>query len=216
MQDKKGMLWFGTRDGVYCYDRESFTRFPDNKKIKNKDSLHLKMVDCMLEDKSGNIWFASGMSPGDEGICRYNPLSGELTGYKPYGNGWIRTVTEDKDGNLYIASRHNGVCRYDPASGKFINFTAQAGINNSSITTILNDRKGNIWIATELGSGELGEDGGVWRFDGKTFAKFTTKEGLVHNGVFTIVEDQFGNIWFGTRNVGLCRYDGESFTRFSQ
>lgn len=216
MQDKSGILWFGTRDGLYCYDGKSFSRFLENKSIVNKDNLHLKMIDCMLEDKKGNIWFASGMGSGGEGICRYNPASHEITSHKPYGNGWIRTIIEATDGNIYIATRHNGVCYYDSSSGGFINFTEKAGINNSSVTTISEDKAGNIWVGTELGSGQLGEDGGVWRFDGKSFTKFTTKEGLIHNGVFTILEDKSGNIWFGTRNIGLCRYDGKTFSSFSE
>lgn len=213
MQSKNGMIWFGTRDGVYCFDGKSFSRFLDNKSILNKDSLHLKMIDCMLEDKNGNIWFCSGMAPGGEGVCRYDGKS--ITNFKPNGDGWIRTIIEDKDGRIYIATRHNGMCLYDSVSNKFTNVTEKAGINNSSLSSIFEDKAGNIWIATELGSGQLGEDGGVWRFDGKTFTKFTTKEGLIHNGVFTIVEDKAGNIWLGTRNIGLCRYDGKTFMNFS-
>ena len=55
MQDKRGMLWLGTYNGVYCYENKLFTRFLDKKGIVNKDGLHLKMIDCMLEDKNGNI-----------------------------------------------------------------------------------------------------------------------------------------------------------------
>ena len=180
MQDKSGKLWFGTTTGVYCYNGKVFTRFLDNDTLINNNKLHLKMIDCMMEDKKGDLWFGSGMPPGGEGVCHYDGKS--ITSFKPNGSGWIRTILEDKNGNLCIASRHYGVCRYDR---KIItNFTEQAGINNSDVTYIVEDKAGNIWIATEHGSGELGEDGGVWRYDGKSFTKFTTKEGLVHNGIF--------------------------------
>ncbi len=66
-----------------------------------------------------------------------------------------------------------------------------------------------------MGSGELNEDGGIWRFDGKNFTKFTTENGLIHNGVFKIFEDKFGNIWIGTRNTGLSCYDGKTFKNFT-
>ena len=212
MQDKNGKLWFGTSDGVYCYNGTLFTHFLENDGIINKDALHLKMVDCMLEDKNGIIWFGSGMPPGNEGVCRYDGKS--ITSFKPNGNGWIRTVLEEKSGNLLFVTRLSGVCRYD---GKNLtNITEKAGIDNASVWTILEDKSGSIWIGTELGSGQLGEDGGVWRFDGKSFTEFTTKDGLIHNGVSCIVEDKAGNIWFGTRNNGLCRYDGKTFTNFSE
>ena len=63
LQDKSGKVWFGTGDGVYCYDGKSFTHFLQKDEVLNKEGLHLKMVDCILEDKNGNIWFASGMPP---------------------------------------------------------------------------------------------------------------------------------------------------------
>ena len=85
LQDKSGKIWFGTGDGVYCYNGFSFTRFLNNDGVINKDNLQLKMIDCMLEDKNGNIWFASGCPPGMEGVCRYDGRS--ITSSKPNGNG---------------------------------------------------------------------------------------------------------------------------------
>jgi ligand-binding sensor domain-containing protein len=80
-------------------------------------------------------------------------------------------------------------------------------LSNSCIYSILEDKAGTLWFATEKN--------GVWRYDGKSFTNLTTKDGLGHNSVFCIVEDDAGRIWFGTRNVGLCRYDGKMFTEFS-
>jgi hypothetical protein len=59
-------------------------------------------------------------------------------------------------------------------------------------------------------------EGGVWVYDGKSFKNFSQKDGLSHNGVWSILEDKDGNIWAGTRYMGLCRYDGETFTSFSE
>jgi ligand-binding sensor domain-containing protein len=211
MQDRSGTIWLGTTDGVYCFNGKSFTRFLDNKSLRNTGNVHLKWTQCIFEDKSGNIWFGSWVL-ANEGICRYDGKS--ITQFKPYGEGWVRSITEDKNGDLLIVTRHNGVCRFD--NGNFINFTESGGLENSSVTSVLKDKAGNLWFGTELGSGELHEDGGLWRYDGKSFTRFTRKDGLCHNGVFSIVEDTEGNIWAGTRNTGLCRYDGKTFTSFSE
>jgi ligand-binding sensor domain-containing protein len=212
MQDSKGIIWFGTKKGVYCYDGNLFSRFLDKDDVLNKDGLRLKMVSSILEDKNGMIWFGSGMPPGMEGLCRYDGKS--VTGFKPKGNGWVRRIIEEEKGNLLLVTRHAGVCRYD---GKTVtNITEQAGIDNGSVWSLLKDKAGTLWIGTELGSGQLGEDGGLWRLDGKSATKFTTKDGLCHNGVSCIIEDKAGNIWIGTRNVGLCRYDGKTFTNFTE
>lgn len=226
MQDRNGTVWLGTTEGIYCYDGKSFTRFLDNKSILNPSSVHLKWTQCIFEDKSGAIWFGSWVL-ANEGICRYDPKrtgGKSITQYKPYGEGWVRSILEDKNGDLLIVTRHNGVCRFDGEN--FINFTKKGGIENTSITSAFKDKTGNLWFGTELGSGQLNEDGGLWRYDpgqadGKSFTRFTRKDGLCHNGVFCIVEDTDSNIWIGTRNTGLCRFDprqpvGKIFTSFSE
>jgi ligand-binding sensor domain-containing protein len=211
MQDRSGTIWLGTTDGIYCYDGKSFTRFLDDKSILNTGQVQLKWTQCIFEDKSGNIWFGSWVL-ANEGICRYDGKS--ITQYKPYGEGWVRSILEDKNGDLLIVTRHNGVCRFDGKN--FTNFTEKGGLQNGSVTSAFKDKAGNLWFGTELGSGELNEDGGLWHYDGQSFTRFTRKEGLCHNGVFSIVDDKDGNIWLGTRNTGLCRFDGKTFTSFSE
>lgn len=89
--------------------------------------------------------------------------------------------------------------------------TKTVGISNTSdpssdiVSAALKDKKGNIWFAA---SGR-----GVYRYDGKSFVNFTQKDGLSSNDVSCIYEDNTGKLWFGT-NVGVCHYDGKTFTIF--
>ena len=157
MQDKNGTIWFGTNDGVYCYNGISFTRFLDNESIINKNGLNLKKVEALLEDKRGNIWFASW---NREGVCCYDGKS--LTNFKPNGDENFKRILEDKNGNLWFANRPKNVYRYDGKS--FTDFTENEGIGG--ITAMLEDKAGNIWFGGD-------EDGGLWRYDGNTFTMFT-------------------------------------------
>lgn len=52
-------------------------------------------------------------------------------------------------------------------------------------------------------------------FDEKKFRLYTIKEGLSDNYVTSIEQDEWGYLWVGT-DVGLSRFDGYSFTKFSQ
>lgn len=207
LQDKKGTIWFGTGDGVYCYDGMNFTRFLNYDGVINKDNLQLKMVDCMLEDKNGDIWFASGMPPGMEGVCRYDGKS--ITSYKPNGDAWIRLIIEDKKGNLWFAGRNNGNFYYDGKT--FTPFKEKVGIGNS----LLVDKSGNIWFNGEEGE-ELETLGGIWRYDGHAFENFKLTDGIGKYYVCCMLEDSNGNIWFGTRNTGLYKYDGKTFTNYAE
>ncbi len=208
LQDKSGKIWFGTGDGVYCYNGSSFTRFLDNPSVINKQGLHLKMIDCMLEDKKGNIWFASGMPPGEEGICLYDGKS--ISSFKPNGDGWIRYITADKKGNIWFAGRQHGNFIYD--GNKFTNFTEKAGLGN----LILSDKSGNTWFTGEEDDNGITNKRGLWRYDGKNFQNFTEKDGMGNYFAWCMIEDSKGNIWIGTRNTGLYRFDGKSFTSFSE
>jgi ligand-binding sensor domain-containing protein len=219
LQDKKGVIWVGTGSGVYCFDGTKFSRFPDNTNVINKDNLRLRMVDCIVEDKNGAMWFASGMPPGEEGICRYDGKT--LVSYKPKKEGWVRKIIEDKNRNLLFATRIHGVLSCDLSAGdlSISSFSAvpqPKELLNGSLTTILSDRAGNIWVASDYGN-RIGDTlGGVWRFNrlpeaGKpAFTKITSKE------VFFMLEDSAGDMWFGTRNTGLYRYDGKMLANFSE
>ncbi len=207
LEDKRGTLWFGTSDGVYCGQDGAFAPFLERDKVQNPSGLRLKMVDDILEDRRGHIWFASGMPPGMEGLCRFDGTS--LTDFKPGGAKWIRTVVEDPRGVLWLGTRSQGVWRYDGKT--FSRFADQQGLGSP----LLVDRSGDIWFGGEEHKG-LENRTGIWRYDGKTFRNFSTKEGLGKFGVWCMVEDRDGNIWIGTRNTGLYRYDGRSFTCFSE
>jgi ligand-binding sensor domain-containing protein len=71
---------------------------------------------------------------------------------------------------------------------------------------ILEDKKGNIWLATWQG---------IIKYDGKVFTNYTLKDKLIHFHVYSLMEDKSGNIWIGTVRGGAYKYDGKSFTHFT-
>src|SRR5580704_1464044 len=69
---------------------------------------------------------------------------------------------------------------------------------------IIQDRKGNIWIAAF---------NGVFRYDGKSFTNITSKVSSAR--FFSLLEDRKSNLWFGSIGSGVYYYDGKSFTNFT-
>lgn len=219
MQDKSGTLWFGTDEGVYCFNGKTFTRFLDNSNIINQSGLTLKSVQCMLEDTKGNIWFGSGPM-AFEGICFYDGK--KIISFKPKNQQWIRKIVESKNGIILFATRSAGICYYDPsieqADGKkFNDFPTPPKFFNGSLTNILEDEAGNILMASDYGNNSGDTLGGLWLSNSSnnkiaeiTFTKITNKE------VFFMLDDKDNNIWLGTRGTGLYRYDRKSITNFSE
>src|SRR5476651_697280 len=69
---------------------------------------------------------------------------------------------------------------------------------------IIQDRKGNIWIAAF---------DGIFRYDGKSFTNITSKVSSSH--FFSVLADRKGNLWFGSIGSGVYCYDGKSFRNFT-
>lgn len=69
----------------------------------------------------------------------------------------------------------------------FRHYSVNEGLPSSEVYHIIQDSKGYIWIATNMG---------VSRFDGKNFKNYDIQSGLPENTVFEIYEDKAGRIWF--------------------
>ncbi len=152
----------------------------------------------VLEDKNGNIWFASW-----EGIIQYDGK--QFTNYTlKYGlrQFHIFSMLEDSKGNLWFGTVGAGVYKFD--GNYFSNFTTEHQLGGNKVFCITEDKVGNIWFGT---------DNGASIYNGNTFINFTTQHGLSNNFVSAIVEAKSGVLWFGT-NGGVDRYDGKTFTKF--
>lgn len=212
MEDQHGTIWLGTDEGVLCYDGKSFTRFLDRKDIVNTEGLSLQSIESILEDNTGRIWFGTYFG---EGISYFDgqflqTLVPNVT-LRSFGYVRVMSMLQDCHGTIWFGTG-DGAYTYDGIN--LVNLAKEEGID--WVYSIVEDSKDNIWLATENASGKTDEDGGVWRYDGTTFTHFRKQDGLIHNGVFSITEDSSGNLWFGTRNMGLSRFDGTSFTTFSE
>lgn len=217
MQDRTEKIWIGTNEGVYLYDpvidhKDSipFKPFLNDDRISNKNNLKLQVVQKIVEDKKGDIWFASGDFEG-EGICNFDGTT--LVNFKPDSIKSFRSILETKNGDLLFFATKQGAFRYDGKT--FTNFIEKTELKNETITAALEDKKGNLWFGTDNNCIDGEGNGGAYCFNGNSLKVFTTKDGLAHNSVFCILQDKDGNIWFGTRNMGVSSYDGKVFTDYT-
>jgi len=199
-QDRNGNILIAGANSsvcdVYRYDGKSFTN------LTSKLDSH-RFWD-VLEDRRGNIWFASP----DSGVYYYNGKSFQhFTTREGLANNAVMCIYEDKAGIIWFGTGGGGVSRYDGKS--FRNFTTEGGLSNNDLTTIMEDKTGKLWIGTR---------GETFVYDGKTFTTLI-HEGKAFNNVWSIIEDKKGNIWFGINGgltYGLWRYDGSVFTQVSE
>jgi ligand-binding sensor domain-containing protein/signal transduction histidine kinase len=208
-KDKEGNLWFGTLTGVSRYDGRSFTSFTTAQGLADN------RVSCIAADNRGNLWFGTS-----NGVSKYNGNS--FTNYSTRQgliNTDVNSILLDKSGNLWFGTS-GGVSRYDvslPAIAGtdgndtvgtvFKNYSSIDGLINNHITTILEDKNGNIWFGTGGGVCRLDPDG--------SFQSFNPPLELANKAILSLVEDNRGLIWIGT-NEGVFRWKGDgTLTNFN-
>jgi len=85
---------------------------------------------------------------------------------------------------------------------RFKNYGEQAGLSQSVVHKILQDKRGYLWLATE---------NGLNRFDGKKFKVYTKQKypsGLPWSNIRDFAEDSVnGLLWIATAAKGLCVFD---------
>jgi ligand-binding sensor domain-containing protein len=197
LEDRKGNLWFGTRDsGVYYYNGKSlptgeagFQHFTTKDGLGSNSALHI------YEDRAGNIWVGTG---GGASRCDGKSFR-NFTTKDGLPNNNINTFMEDKTGRLWIGTRGDA-CFYDGKTFTVLKNKDGKAFNN--VWSIIEDKKGSIWF---------GDVDGLWRYDGSTYTKVSQR------AASAMIEDKKGNIWTtGSGNDyvvdawALSRYDQKS------
>jgi ligand-binding sensor domain-containing protein len=202
MQDRKGVIWFGADNGVYCYNGMTFAPFLEQK-ISNKDSLHLKSIFSFLEDRKGNIWFGSCIG---EGLIRFDGKN--LTRISPKGYARTQGLIEDGKGHIWFASGGKGVCRYD---GLTIDPNVFDEPNTRPVLfTLLKDHAGNLWFCDHP------YDRPLRVFDGVKVIDFYKEHHLPNEKIYPILADNKGQVWFSAGGMKLYSWNGKAFSTYSE
>jgi ligand-binding sensor domain-containing protein/signal transduction histidine kinase len=215
LEDKLGNFWIGTVGGVFLMNRNtgSFTHFePFNDPALN---LSLNFVECLFEDKDGEIWIGSKKG----GLTRIDLRRNRFINYihnpektESLGHNSILSLNEDVDGGIWIGTENGGLDIYDKILNVFNHNRMEEndphGLMNNSIHAICRDHQNNLWVGT-FSAGIAFYD-----WNKKKFHNFISKtcnpNSLSHNTVRRFVEDKDGKIWIATDGGGLNLFDPET------
>ncbi|MCU0456468.1 MAG: response regulator [Bacteroidales bacterium] len=152
IQDQRGFLWFGTKEGLNRFDGYQFKVFLHNPADSN--SLKSNFISALCEDKDGWIWVGT-----PEGICYYIPESdcfGTIRVENTVVRGMVVDIKADNENYIWIAT-FPGLYRYDKKNNK-INFYSS---NTSFRPLRINlTTAGDIWISAS--------DGSIYRYNART------------------------------------------------
>lgn len=216
LQDSRGFMWFGTKDGLNRYDGHNFMIYQHNP--FDSTSVSDNFIHRLFEDSRGRIWI--GSISGDVNVfyreseifCRI--LQEKMHGDKLTTNE-ITAIAEAPDGTMWLATKGDGLIQIlvDGANGchcsyrQFLHDPADdRSLSSDLVANLFFDENGVLWVGTENGLNQYDKST-------KSFTRtlFETKhpEALVMPGDYKICAmhlSRAGDFWIGTLS-GLVKFD---------
>jgi signal transduction histidine kinase/ligand-binding sensor domain-containing protein/DNA-binding response OmpR family regulator len=163
---------------------------------------------ALFEDSKDRFWVGT-----THGLILYDRKTGDAEWFRsretqlPSGRqNFIRSICEDEQGHLWVATDGEGVCRFNPETKAMKSYRQEFGdsatLSHNKVYAVFKDKEGHIWLGTHSGLNKYSP-----QTDG--FFHFTQEDGLSNNIVYGIMQDQRGFLWLSTAN-GLSRFDPSS------
>ena len=213
-QDHYGFMWFGTQDGLNCYDGFEFTTY--RSVPEDSSTLSHNWIWDITEDDSHNLWIATwnGLTLYDRSLRTFQRFLPDSTDRKSISGTRPASLARDLKGQIWIGIWGGGVNVLDPETGTFTRYreAEEPGRNfpGDFVRKLYIDREGTVWIGTW---------NGLWRcrVDQDGDMEF---ESFIHDPadstsissmqITSFCEDLEGNMWIGTLGGGLNLFDKEN------
>ncbi len=136
LQDSKGLMWFGTRDGLNRFDGYTFKVYRHQE--EDSTSIGSDNIYALLEDNQKQLWVGT-----DKGLYTYHPEEETFSCFKYTSNKAVYAVTNDHQNNLWMIA-NNELCFYDMKTHIFHQYK---NIDNSNPTWITVTDIGEVWVS---------------------------------------------------------------------
>lgn len=167
-KDRKGIMWFGTAShGVCRFDGKTLS-WHYEEQLQTTPEGGAFGTRAIFEDKEGKFWinntrFRYSLKPNSSININFQKEDGighlDETNKKEFP--FFLSITEDNEGNLWMATYDNGVWKYN--GKELIHYPIRDGATDVLLFTIFKDNKGVLWLGSH--------NAGVYKFNGTSFDK---------------------------------------------
>lgn len=193
MQDREGLIWAGTADGL--------ARIADGVATTLHSELGLvdNYVRSVLSTRDGSVWIGTA-----KGVSRWDGEQLHVVEVPWHENreGSVLAMAEDGDG-VWLGTDNQGLIRIPHArNADVLRIHRENGLPANQVRSLLTARDGSVWIGTIAGMARLRPDGTVERIRSNSLGD----EGIVR----ALHEDPQGGLWISTAvGIGYRSADGQ-------
>ncbi|MCD8292705.1 MAG: hybrid sensor histidine kinase/response regulator, partial [Prevotellaceae bacterium] len=196
-QDRDGMVWIATEDGLTRYDGAKFVTYKHEE--GNAHSLCHNYVCTLCEVSDGRLLIGTY-----NGVQLYDPDTDSFSGLAICDDGQlfdsnISSFLKLKDGSVWVSG--SSLCSVTINADSVLIHPLQLSVPTRFTGYLLEDRQGNKWV--------MQGENGIYRLspDNKVEHFLSDVKGVAIKALY---EDDYGVVYVGTLDKGLLKYDAKA------
>ncbi|MBN2765293.1 MAG: response regulator [Paludibacteraceae bacterium] len=198
LQDSYDFMWFGTSDGLNCFDGKSFRTFRYD--AANQNSLGNNFVLSLYEDQSGDIWVGT-----QKGLYRFDRKNERFTSFSfatedgVYVSSPVNSILKTNNGFLWLATQGQGIFIFDEKNKTLL----QNSAHTHFVAALTQSPDGKIYASSR-------HDGLIcFNKEGKYLTSYYNENNLLspQQTEINAISYHVGAVWFNTGTYGFCRLD---------
>ncbi|WP_158828603.1 hybrid sensor histidine kinase/response regulator transcription factor [Mucilaginibacter lacusdianchii] len=191
LQDRRGFLWMGTKDGLNCFDGYTFRVFRHNPKDKN--SIEDNIVHTLSLDQKGGLWVGT-----DKGLDKYDFDKETFVHIKTATGKQVASIAHDAQNNTWF-TLGTSLMMFDKR-GKLTDYSPYQHFEATSIAYANN----SIWVSTAAGTIERLKSRQPYF---TSYNLFSHSKWVASNHIETIYSAGNKKILVGTTNQGAKEFN---------
>ena len=132
---------------------------------------------------------------GQAGLMRFDGVR-----FSSIDGNWVRSILEDGDDRLWVATNDSGVLRFD--QGASTHFTKANGLPSDHVTCLVSGHNGDIWACTPDGLVQFSQD---------KVHVYGNRQGLRVKGLVSACSAPDGTLWLGGEGPSITSWNGSAF-----